>query len=290
LSGHPRTASNGKRGFAFTLAAFALVLIVASAYVVLSETSIGSRSIVVKEGMSDLSVLRAILIGGGSSNNGPRLDITSELYISGALQNASFIKHMDLNFDQIIGNGSGEALQRASGVLNVLVKDSHTGTGDAIIIKDAPEGSRAAVADAHLRLISSACASSSTIRLDLDRSIDEGFVVMYTPDSLPLGWSGQLSPGDAFEADYVLHTMTSAGAAPLPGFVDVMIRGLLPLSFLQLSAASGSISTCVAPYLSDVVVMGLPDGTTTLDATILSLSPVAYYRGPLSGGDILYFL
>jgi hypothetical protein len=35
--------------------------------------------------------------------------------------------------------------------------------------------------------------------------------------------------------------------------------------------------------------MSLPDGTTTLVAAILSLSPVAYYRGPLSGGDILYF-
>ncbi|HRR55026.1 MAG TPA: hypothetical protein P5290_06750 [Candidatus Methanomethylicus sp.] len=290
MSRHPRTISNDKRGFAFTLAAFALVLIVVSAYVALSDASIGGRSIVVKEGMSDLSVLRAILIGGCSSNNGTSLDRASELYISGALQNASFIKHMDLNFDQIVGNGSGEALQRASGVLNVLVKDPYTGKGDVIIIKDAPEGSRAAVADAHLRLIASACASSSTIRLDLNRSLNDGFVVMYTSDSLPLSWSGQLSLGDTFEADYVLHTMTSTGTAPLPGFVGVMIRGLLPLSFLQLSAASGSASTCLATYLSDVVVMSLPDGTITLNATILSLSPVAYYRGSLSGGDILHFL
>ena len=218
--------------------------------------------------MSDLSVLRAILIGGGSSNNGARLDLTSELYISGALQNASFIKHMDLNFDQIVGNGSGEAWQRASGVLNVLVKDSHAGAGNAIIIKDAPEGSRAAVADAHLRLIASACASSSTIRLDLDRSIDEGFVVMYTSDSLPLGWSGQLSPGDAFEADYVLHTMTSAGTAP-PRFRRRHDSGAASIVFLAAIRRLWQHFNLRGPIPERCSSQSLPDGTTTLEATIL---------------------
>jgi hypothetical protein len=57
---------------------------------------------------------------------------------------------MDLNFDQIVGNGSGEALQRPSGVLNVLVKDSHAGPAMQSSSKTRLKVAARQCADAHL--------------------------------------------------------------------------------------------------------------------------------------------
>lgn len=285
----PGLPSNDRHGFVFTLSAFALVLVVVSTCILLSEVSMGCNSVIVNEGMSDLGVLRSVLIGGGAAYSINGSEATSELYISEALQNASSINHMGLNFDQIVGNGTGKELHRASGSFNLLIKDSNTGTAGKLLIKDVPEGSRAVVADARLRLIATSCASSSTIWLDLNCSIDEGFVILYGADSLALGWCGELSPGDIFETDYCSRAMAPVGTSPIAGFAGIMIRGLLPLSFLQISDYFGCISERVAPYLTDVVVASLPDGVSEFNATILSLSAVAYYRGPLSGGDILYF-
>jgi len=280
-----------RRGFAFTLAAFALVLVVASAYVILSETAMGCRSIMANETSSDSSILRSILIGGGSSaSSSSSPSIASELYISEALQNVSSIMHLNLDFHDIAGNGTGEDIPPALGALNVLIKGADAGLGREVVINGVPEGSQAIVADDHLRLITSSSESSSLIRLGLNSSLDEGYVIIYTADSLTLKWSGILSPGDVLEVDYMSRTIARASTPPPPGFAEVMIRGLLPLSFLQLSSDLGGGPIRVAPYLADIVVVNMPDGVAELNATILTLSAVAYYRGPLSGGNTLYYL
>lgn len=108
------------RGFAFTLAAFILLLSMASAYFILSEFAMGGRSIMVYDSSSDSSVFRSILIQGSASASLNANSVSaSKLFIESAIANASSIVHLGITFDNLAGNASGESEPSGALIFNL---------------------------------------------------------------------------------------------------------------------------------------------------------------------------
>lgn len=100
------------RGFAFTLAAFFLLLSLAAAYLVLSELTTGGSLTLHCDTSSRSSIFRSILIGGGASASlSDEPFEASTLFIDSAAVNFSSVTHIGIEVSEIDGfyfyDGSG---------------------------------------------------------------------------------------------------------------------------------------------------------------------------------------
>ena len=176
------------------------------------------------------------------------------------------------------------AAKLPSGYYNVIMQSFEgTGSGD-VTINNLPTGSTVVITDNNFKIL--AIGSSST--LTIPSAVTQGYLLVYTPDSLTWTFSGTNSYSQYYTLSLTDYTISTTSWTPPTGFNSLLVYGLPQLSLVQVKDSTSTIANGVKDLYSTyavVSVSGLP-----VSGKLLVKTPMAWYNGDINGGDVYEYV
>jgi len=273
-----------RRGFALTLTALSLFLILTSYFFMIMYFITPVHVEPIQNPDLSEEAYRSILRGAGAAaSRSTDPDLAAEVYINASLKALSDLSQAGVAIPPFVGTGVGrlEPLGLGNFTYGVIYKSS-SGTGGAIKMLNLPPGSEVVLADQDLNVVS----KSTTGTLNFNREAGEYYIVAYTKDSQAWSYSGTVS----INYKYTLQgtSITATSWSPPPGFPYILVYGVPQLSLVRVFDSGGTI---VGEGLRDLRsnVTTVLVSLNTINGKVSVIAPNAWYFGIVRGGDVFVY-
>ncbi|MGQ9758965.1 MAG: hypothetical protein ACUVQ5_00100 [Candidatus Methanomethylicaceae archaeon] len=274
-----------KKGFAFTMAALTLSLIVISYCFVMIYFLAPIYVETLSEGSLSDGVYRSIIIGAGvAASRSQDPDGAAEGYINSALRGLTQLSYPGLDILQFNGTGSGKRWPSSgnSQIYNIIYKHS-PGNGDGFIkVLNLPPGGEVLLVDKDLNLI---YRTNSSV-LEFTGRSREYYLIVYTKDAQRWRYSGTIS----INYKYIIEgsSIVSSAWSPPMGFPYIAIFGVPHLGLIEVYDESNAfIAESLKDFWSNVTFAMVPP--TPFRGWISVTSPNTWYFGELEGGEVFVY-
>ncbi len=273
-----------RRGFALTLTALSVFLILTS-YFFMMMYFIAPVNVEPFPNQ-DLSeeTYRSILKGAGAAaSRSTDPDLVAEVYINASLKALSDLSKGGAAILPFDGTGVGRLEPRGLRDLTygVIYKSSSSTVG-AIRVLNLPPESEVVLADQDFNVVS----KSTTGTLDFNREMGEYYIIAYTKDSQAWSYSGTVSIG----YKYILQgaSITATPWSPPQSFPYILVYGVPQLSLARIFDSGGTLlGEALRDLRSNVTTVLVP--LTTMNGKVSVIVPNAWYFGIVRGGDVFVY-